>query len=142
MKRTTHASEYARVAAAAFLALALATFLIAATGSVQAVFVGKLNRGYTVLAAFMFLVPGVGLLLRKTWAWYTALLVSAGFTAAGLTQVVVQQRIGIATVLIGSAVFYSVLRASSYFSEAVYPIVPEGTTDHGGHDVIGGPVHA
>lgn len=142
MKRTTHATDYARVSAAMFILLAVVTFLIAATGEANAIFVGKLNRGYTVLAGLMFLVPGIGMLMRKTWAWYTGLLVIAGFIAAGLVQIVVQDRIGIATTLVGIGTFYCIMRASSFFSDAMYPIVPEGTVDQGDHRVIGGPAHA
>jgi hypothetical protein len=142
MKRTTHATDYARISAAMFVLLAIVTFLIAVTGEAQAIFVGKLNRGYTLLAGLMFLVPGIGLLMRKTWAWYTGLLVIAGFTAAGLVQIIVQQRIGIATTLVGIATFYCLMRASSFFADARYPIVPEGTVDQGDHRVIGGPASA
>jgi hypothetical protein len=141
MNRTHHATDYARISAAVFILLAIVTFLIAATGEAQAIFVGKLHRSYTLLVGLMFLVPGVGMLLRKTWAWYTGLLVITGFTAAGLVQIVIQQRIGFATLLVGITTFYCVTRASAFFSDAIYPIVPEGTSDAGDHRVIGGPAH-
>ena len=108
----------AEVASGAMILLAVATTVIALTGSLRSVFAGRLSVHWTLVSAAVFLSAGVGLALRRAWGWYWSLAVASGFAAVGLAQISAGQRLGIATMVVAIALVLSIVRASPWFPGA------------------------